>query len=98
MAKKKHYSSGKEGRYNMTSRPVPNSMNRYGVDSAHASGMIDDDHSAPCNLPTHVIDKYWAPRAYALHQGVPNDLYRGAEKQLHQDVVDFRREFEPKKY
>lgn len=85
---KRHYSS---------SRPMKNSINS-GAAEAHNSGMIHDDMSAPCNLPTHVIDKYWAPKVYSLSGKVPSDLYRGVEKQLHEDAKDFRREFEPKKY
>ena len=77
---------------------MKNSMNRDSADAVHDSGMIKDDRSAPCNLPTHVIDKYWAPKIYAMSGKVPSDLYRGVEKQLHEDTGDFRREFAAKKY
>lgn len=63
----------------------------------HSGAMINDDRSAPCNLPQHVMEKYW-PVSHNYHMGYVDDLFDGANKQLREDYNDFGRELGPKKY
>lgn len=64
---------------------------------ARDGAMIREDMSAPALLPRGVIDQYW-PRAANYHMGYVDDLFYGAQKQMHEDYADFGREMEPKKY
>ena len=64
---------------------------------ARDGAMIREDMSAPALLPTHVIDQYW-PRAHNYNMGYVDDLFYGAQKQMHEDYRDLGRELDPKKY
>ncbi len=64
---------------------------------ARDGAMIREDMSAPCLLPRGIIDEYW-PRAANYHMGYVDDLFYGAQKQMHEDYEDFGREMKPGKY
>lgn len=64
---------------------------------ARDGAMIKEDMAAPCLLPRSVIDEYW-PRAANYHMGYVDDLFYGAQKQMHEDYEDFGREMKPGKY
>jgi hypothetical protein len=64
---------------------------------ARDGAMIKEDMSAPCLLPRGIIDEYW-PKAANYHMGYVDDLFYGAQKQMHEDYADFGREMDPKKY
>jgi hypothetical protein len=64
---------------------------------ARDGAMIREDMSAPALLPRHVIDEYWA-RAPRYDMGYVDDLFYGAQKQMHEDYDDLRREEKPGKY
>jgi hypothetical protein len=64
---------------------------------ARDGGMIREDMSAPALLPRHVIDEYWSA-APNYNMGYVEDLYDGAQKQMHEDYADMRREAKPGKY
>lgn len=67
-------------------------MKRYG-------SMINDDMSAPCNLPREVMDKEWPrPMGYALDGSRMSDLFSGVNKQMSADSSDLRREKGNSKY
>jgi hypothetical protein len=99
---------GMKRRYD-NSDPVPNTVSGLeGRESyvgykesrrmmARDGAMIREDMSAPALLPRNVIDEYW-PRAANYHMGYVDDLFYGAQKQMHEDYADFGREMEPKKY
>src|SRR4249920_2262623 len=84
------------------SDPVPNTVS--GLESresyagfkesrrmmARDGAMIREDMSAPALLPRNVIDEYW-PRAANYHMGYVDDLFYGAQKQIHEDYEDFGR-------
>ena len=61
---------------------------------ARDGAMIREDMAAPALLPRNVIDEYW-PRAANYHV---DDLFYGAQKQMHEDYEDFGREMKPGKY
>lgn len=91
------------------SDPVPNTVS--GLESREAytgykesrrmmardGAMIREDMSAPALLPRNVIDQDW-PRAANYHMGYVDDLFYGAQKQMHEDYADFGREMKPGKY
>lgn len=93
MKKKRHHEHKKSG-----ARPGdhPHLHGTHQV-GRHKGAMINDDPSAPCMLPTHVMDKYY-PTGYDSAMHMVDDLYDGVEKQLHEDGRDFRREMRAKKY
>lgn len=64
---------------------------------ARDGAMISEDMSAPALLPRRVIDEYW-PKAMNYNMGYVDDLFYGAEKQMHEDYKDLGREMKPKKY
>lgn len=64
---------------------------------AHDGSMIKEDMSAPCLLPRNVIDREF-PKANNYAMGFVEDLYYGAEKQMHEDYADLKRELDPAKY
>lgn len=64
---------------------------------ARDGAMIKEDMSAPCLLPRGVIDEYW-PKANNYHMGYVEDLFYGAQKQMHEDYDDLGRSMGPKKY
>lgn len=64
---------------------------------ARDGAMIKEDMSAPALLPRNVIDQYW-PKAANYNMGYVDDLFYGAQKQMHEDYDDFGREMGPKKY
>ncbi len=63
---------------------------------ARDGAMIKEDMSAPALLPRNVIDEYW-PRANNYHMGYVEDLFYGAQKQMHEDYDDLGREMGHKK-
>lgn len=110
MAKKryhheKHHKGGHRGEHS----PVPNVVSKMrgreayaGYDEsrrmiAHDGSMIREDMAAPCLLPRNVIDREW-PKAMNYEMGFVDDLFYGAEKQMHEDYADLGRELDPKKY
>lgn len=64
---------------------------------ARDGAMIREDRSAPCMLPRNVIDEYW-PRAANYNAGYVDDLFYGAQKQMHEDYEDLKMETRPGKY
>jgi hypothetical protein len=64
---------------------------------ARDGAMIREDFSAPALLPRQVIDEYWA-RAPRYDMGYVDDLFYGAQKQMHEDYADLKREEKPGKY
>lgn len=65
--------------------------------SGRAGGMINDDRSAPCNLPRNVMEKEYG--YYPTSPlGMIDDLYSGVERQLNEDHRDAEKVFKPKKY
>jgi len=102
------YSEGMKRRYD-NSDPVPNTVSGLEARESYSGykesrrmmardgAMIREDMAAPCLLPRNVIDEYW-PRAANYHMGYVDDLFYGAQKQMHEDYADFGREMEPKKY
>jgi|GEM_PF-2061992 len=103
-----YYSEGMNRRYD-NSDPVPNTVSGLERRESYSGykesrrmvardgAMIREDMSAPALLPQRVIDEYW-PRAANYHMGYVDDLFYGAQKQMHEDYADFGREMEPKKY
>lgn len=105
---RRHESEGMKRRMD-NSDPVPNTVK--GLEKreaysgykesrrmkAHDGSMIKEDMAAPALLPRHIIDQYW-PRAHNYHMGYVDDLFYGAQKQMHEDYDDLGREMEPKKY
>lgn len=91
------------------SDPVPNTVR--GLDGREAysgykesrkmmardGAMIREDMSAPALLPQRVIEQYW-PRAHNYNMGYVDDLFYGAQKQMHEDYDDLGREMRPGKY
>jgi hypothetical protein len=91
------------------SDPVPNTVR--GLESREAysgykesrrmmardGAMIREDMSAPALLPRNVIEEYW-PKAANYNMGYVEDLFYGAQKQMHEDYDDLGRELGPKKY
>lgn len=70
---------------------------RYHESMRKKSAMISEDKSAPCLLPQHVIEKYY-PAGHMYGMNMVDDLFDGAQKQLHEDSADFKRAYSPKKY
>ena len=64
---------------------------------ARDGAMIREDMSAPALLPQRVIDEYW-PKAHNYNMGYVDDLFYGAQKQMHEDYEDLGREMKPGKY
>lgn len=64
---------------------------------ARDGAMIREDMAAPALLPRRVIDEYW-PKAVNYDMGYVDDLFYGAQKQMHEDYDDLRREMKPGKY
>jgi hypothetical protein len=110
MAKKRHHHSqeGMARRYD-NSDPVPNTVSGLEKREAYSGykesrkmmardgAMIKEDMSAPALLPRNVIDEYW-PKAVNYDMGYVDDLFYGAQKQMHEDYDDLRREMKPGKY
>jgi len=102
------YGENMKRRYD-NSDPVPNTVRGLEARESYSGykesrrmmardgAMIREDMSAPALLPRNVIDEYW-PRAANYHMGYVDDLFYGAQKQMHEDYADFGREMEPKKY
>ena len=96
-------------RRNDNSDPVPNTVKGLEARESYSGrkesrkmmardgAMIKEDMSAPCLLPRQVIDEYW-PKANNYNMGYVEDLFYGAEKQMHEDYKDLGREMKPKKY
>lgn len=64
---------------------------------ARDGAMIREDMSAPALLPRNVIDQYW-PKAPNYDMSYVDDLFYGAQKQMHEDYDDLRREEKAGKY
>lgn len=91
------------------SDPVPNTVRGLEAREAYSGykesrrmqardgAMIREDMSAPALLPRNVIDEYW-PKAHNYHMGYVDDLFYGAQKQMHEDYADLGREMKPGKY
>ncbi len=91
------------------SDPVPNTVSGLMARESYAGykesrrmmardgAMIREDMSAPALLPRQVIDEYW-PKAHNYSMGYVDDLFYGAQKQMHEDYDDLRRELSPGKY
>lgn len=91
------------------SDPVPNTV--QGLESREAysgrkesrrmmerdGAMIREDMSAPALLPQRIIERYW-PSAVNYDMGYVDDLFYGAQKQMHEDYDGLRREMKPGKY
>lgn len=105
---RRHDSEGMKRRMD-NSDPVPNTVKGLEAREAYSGrkesrrmmardgAMIKEDMSAPALLPQRVIDQYW-PKAHNYHMGYVDDLFYGAQKQMHEDYDDLGREMEPKKY
>jgi hypothetical protein len=105
---RRHESEGMKRRMD-NSDPVPNTVSGLERREAYAGhkesrrmmardgAMISEDMSAPALLPQRVIDQYW-PKAHNYNMGYVEDLFYGAQKQMHEDYDDLGREMEPKKY
>lgn len=91
------------------SDPVPNTVSGLETRESYAGykqsrkmmardgAMIREDRSAPALLPRNVIDEYW-PRAANYNMGYVDDLFYGAQKQMHEDYEDLHFEMRPGKY
>ena len=80
---KKHYASMRKGEM-YASREQAHALRN------EDSGMIREDKSAACLLPTGVIEKQWASGNYSGPTGV-TDLYTGVQKRLDRDRSDLMR-------
>ncbi len=70
----------------------------YDKMASRDSAMIKEDKSAPCLLPTNVIDKYW-PKAASYDMGrIGADLFNGVQKQMSRDYSDLKKAAKPGKY
>ncbi len=108
MAKRYHDGEAMKRRKD-NSDPVPNTVSGLERREAYSGykesrkmmardgAMIKEDMSAPALLPRQVIDQYW-PKAMNYNMGYVEDLFYGAEKQMHEDYKDLGREMKPKKY
>lgn len=85
---KRHYGNQHDG--------MSKEMGKYEM-RERSSGMIHDDLSAPCNLPQHVMEKYW-PIAHEYNTGMTPTLFSGVQKQLAKDGMDMRKAYKPGKY
>ena len=110
MAKRYHKSDGESMKRRMdNSDPVPNTVKGLEAREAYSGrkesrrmmardgAMIKEDMSAPALLPRRVIEEYW-PQAHNYNMGYVDDLFYGAQKQMHEDYNDLGREMKPKKY
>jgi hypothetical protein len=108
---KRHHASKHEGmarRYD-NSDPVPNTVSGLEKREAYSGykesrkmmardgAMLKEDMSAPALMPRGIIDEYW-PKAHNYHMGYVDDLFYGAQKQMHEDYADLGKEMDPKKY
>lgn len=91
MSDRRHESEGMERREAYAGREESRRM------MARDGAMIHEDRNAPCNLPRQIIDQYW-PKAANYRMGYVEDLFYGAQKQMHEDYDDFGRELSPGKY
>ena len=91
MAKKRHHS--KEMMRDVTHEHSSNRISRreYGMD-------FHEDMSAPANMPRNVMDKYWPETPMSPMGMLGEDLFSGAQKQMHEDNNDMRKIMDPKKY
>lgn len=110
MERREHEGRGEmmKRRYD-NSDPVPNTVRGLEAREAYSGykesrrmqardgAMIREDMSAPALLPRNVIDEYW-PKAHNYHMGYVDDLFYGAQKQMHEDYADLGREMKPGKY
>jgi len=108
MAKKYHNGQAMKRRMD-NSDPVPTTVSGLEKREAYSGykesrkmmardgAMIKEDMSAPCLLPRNVIDEYW-PKAANYNMGYVEDLFYGAEKQMHEDYNDLSKAIGPKKY
>lgn len=112
-AERRHHMSTRDGesmrrRYD-NSDPVPNTVSGLSARESYSGykesrrmmardgAMIREDMGAPALLPRRVIDEYW-PSAVNYDMGYVDDLFYGAQKQMHEDYDDLRREMKPGKY
>jgi hypothetical protein len=105
---RRHESEGMKRRMD-NSDPVPNTVSGLMKRESYAGykesrrmmardgAMIREDMSAPALLPQRVIDEYW-PKAANYNMGYVDDLFYGAQKQMHEDYDDLRREAKAGKY
>lgn len=68
-----------------------------GMHERHKGAMINDERSAPCNLPQMVMEKYW-PNTYNKSMGYVDDLFDGVNRQMHEDYGEMSRMDKPRKY
>lgn len=61
------------------------------------SGMIKEDWSAACLLPTNVIEKQWAGAGDYMHKGI-GSLFSGVQETMHEDGRAFEKSNKPKQY
>jgi hypothetical protein len=99
---------GMKRRYD-NSDPVPNTVRGLEARESYSGykesrrmmardgAMIREEMDAPALLPRRVIDEYW-PKAVNYDMGYVDDLFYGAQKQMHEDYDDLRREMKPGKY
>ena len=103
MAKKRHHQSVRSRENEAAGMAKAMASKHYGYPMAASHmkernpSMISDDRSAPCNLPEHVMDKYW-PASHDYNMGYVPTLFNGVDKQLREDSADMRKAFGPKKY
>lgn len=109
MAKKKYHNGESLKRRMDNSDPVPNTVSGLMARESYSGykqsrkmmardgAMIKEDMSAPCLLPRNIIDEYW-PRANNYHMGYVEDLFYGAQKQMHEDHDDLGKAMGSKKY
>ena len=108
MVDRNHESEGMKRRYD-NSDPVPNTVRGLEAREAYSGykesrrlmardgAMIKEDMSAPCLLARGVIDEYWR-RADNYHMGYVEDLFYGAQNQMHEDYDDIGKAMGPKKF
>ncbi len=60
-------------------------------------GLISEDRSKACNLPTDVHEKEF-PRVAGRETGRYDDLFTGASKQMTADRAYFNRDLKPSKF
>jgi len=69
-----------------------------GMEMKNYYGLLSDDPSKPCNLPTEVMNKPW-PKGDEYHMGGEvDDLFRGVQAQQREDHAGMKRASKPGKY
>jgi len=61
------------------------------------SGMIHEDASAACMLPTHIIEKQWAGAGNYMHKGI-GSLFSGVQETMKEDGRAFEKSNKPRQY